>query len=728
MLLLILALTVLSCQAPTETNGDTARPAHAREGSAPGWAAPPLQRAVSVRDGHDGKELSWSQLMRELATAEAVFLGETHIDETTHRVELAVYEAMLEARRGKVVLAMEMFERDAQASLDDYLNGRIDESEFIHSARVWGNYATAYRPMIESAKAAGAPVVASNFPLSLRRRLAMEGEEVLQQLEGEQARLAPAQLLPNAPAYWRRVDNAVRGHLGMMGGPSDPDDPRLTATQSLWDNSMGEACADALRDHPGHQVVHVNGGFHSEYWDGTVRQLLLRRPQTEVKTVAIVPVSDPTLATLDGAPFADYVVFAKALATDVNEGKHSVYVQRQLKYQLHLPEGLAAGQRVPLLMWLSDGGLSAQDGLDLWRLRLGEEVAILAVEPPYLALQEDQSLGGGWYWPDSFAADVGFLQDGLEKMWGYVLRNFPVDPARVVLAGEGSGATVVAVAALRSGELKVDGLPFAPRHFLKIKDLPLPLAEFRPQGWAEGKSLYVYARSEDQGWWQDEIDAYQGIGLESNLRLMPSDPWSADPEQENVLRSALGLTVRPFTADPQRRHLVLPAATPRARQWARLRAQAIARTSASSVVAVVAPGFSDPRSTEIALQIDAADLAEDHALPACPGPFGGTTVLVLPADVSDSDRAAFLALEEDDPLTRRNRFLRVRVATADGERALAAVLAKLESEGRKNVLIVPAVFCAANDTMRALRDQAAAFAERMTLHWSAGLGGQLGSD
>ncbi|MBI3720906.1 MAG: hypothetical protein HY248_00005, partial [Fimbriimonas ginsengisoli] len=56
------------------------------------WAAPPLERAVCVRDGRTGQALSFDAFLDRLARSEVVFLGEQHTDETTHRVELAVYQ------------------------------------------------------------------------------------------------------------------------------------------------------------------------------------------------------------------------------------------------------------------------------------------------------------------------------------------------------------------------------------------------------------------------------------------------------------------------------------------------------------------------------------------------------------------------------------------------------------------------------------------------------------
>ncbi len=129
-----------------------------------------------------------------------VFLGESHDDETTHRVELAVYSGLLERRENQVVLALEMFERDVQPQLDRYLAGDMTEAQFLAAARPWDNYATAYRPLIEKAKSAGRPVVASNFPLPLRRRMAREGTDILQKLDSADKPLAPSRTLPIHPS------------------------------------------------------------------------------------------------------------------------------------------------------------------------------------------------------------------------------------------------------------------------------------------------------------------------------------------------------------------------------------------------------------------------------------------------------------------------------------------------------------------------------------------------
>jgi len=677
-----------------------------------------------VRDGRTGEDLALDELFDRLDRADVVFLGESHDDETTHRLELATYEALLARRDGRVVLALEFFERDVQPSLDAYLAGAIDEAAFLAAARPWSNYRSAYRPLIERAKADGAPVVASNFPAPLRKAVAKEGVEALARLAAADRRQAPAELLPNTPAYWRRVDNAIRGHLGMMGPAPAADDPRLGDAQSLWDNAMGESCALALSEHPGALVLHVNGGFHSEYWDGTVRQLRLRNPSARVLTVAIEPTDRPQSAEASGAPHADYVVFVEARAKDVDDGTGSVATMRELKYRLSVPDAARPSAPVPLLLWLGDDGASARESLAEWKERLGGSVAIAAIEAPYRETQEDLVEGARWFWPDSFAEDVVALRSGIEEVWGFLLRHEAIDPARVCLAGEGTGATVVAAVAMLTGRMDLRAVALAPRRFAKIKDFPLPLPELAGTARRPEKSLELAASAGDEEWWSSEIEAYRRIGFPGELRTASGDPWVRDLERENAVRAALGLESRAVAADAARRYVV--AESPRARAWARrIASRHLAETG--ELVAVVSSAAEAGTASELPTQVRAADFASGRPLPRCPGAFGGTTVVVLPETLPAEEVEAWLALEGDDPLAKKSRFHRVRIATASGERALPAVLSKLLADGRKNALIVPAVFCADGASLRALQQSVRELDDRMTLVWQPGLG-SLGAD
>ena len=78
----------------------------------------------------------FESMLADLAgSADAVLVGEQHDDPNTHRLELAILEGL--ARRGvRVIVSLEMFERDVQPALDRYTAGEIGEPEFLKQARV----------------------------------------------------------------------------------------------------------------------------------------------------------------------------------------------------------------------------------------------------------------------------------------------------------------------------------------------------------------------------------------------------------------------------------------------------------------------------------------------------------------------------------------------------------------------------------------------------------------
>lgn len=263
---------------------------HDRGGEA-GGAAP----AVRVHDDYalvetaNGASLSLDELADALALYDVVFLGEEHDNDVVHRLQAELSEALV-ARRGDVILSLEMFERDAQAALDQYLAGAIDEHAFLERSRPWPNYAAHYRPAIELAKREGLPVLAGNVPRPLAARVVHEGPRAVLS-----APYAPRHVLLPEGLYRQRFDAIMGGHGGIEG--VDPAD--VFASQCIKDDAMAESIADALALHPGAQVVHWCGRFHSDAHLGTVERLAQRRPD-----LAIAVVTPSTGGDL-GAPLTD---------------------------------------------------------------------------------------------------------------------------------------------------------------------------------------------------------------------------------------------------------------------------------------------------------------------------------------------------------------------------------------------------------------------------------------
>ena len=113
-----------------------------------------------------GNPATIDQIITAIGENEAIFLGEQHDDAVGHAVQMEIFKravAKYSADR-RIALSLEMFERDVQIVLNEYLSGLITEPQFMSSSRPWGNYKTDYRPLIELAKEKKLPVIAANAP------------------------------------------------------------------------------------------------------------------------------------------------------------------------------------------------------------------------------------------------------------------------------------------------------------------------------------------------------------------------------------------------------------------------------------------------------------------------------------------------------------------------------------------------------------------------------------
>lgn len=714
--LVLTLLAACSCAA-----FDTGRKPYAVADDDP-FSAPALERSIRIYDPKAREELTLDALLAEIVDRNVVFLGETHTDETTHRFQTEILRRLHAARGGKVILAMEQFERDAQDALDRYLSGAIDEATFKRTTPgLWSNYDTDYRPMIEFAKANGVKVVASNAASSVRRKLGREGKKAFDALTPEERKQIASELLPETDAYWSRVDAATRGHGAM--GVADASD-RLYSGQSVWDNTMAESIALALDAHPDHCVIHVNGGFHSAYFDGTVAQLEKRKPGLKVATIAIDAVTDLALSSPPtDDKIASYVVHAAAIAQSERDDTYQVAISSNANYRLSKP---AVARGLPLVVHLPEPGVSAEESQSLLQAWLGDEAVIAVLEP---LSAETASDGGpsGRFGSGDFGEAVGTVHSALHGAAAYLVRNYELDAKRVVLSGAGETANYAAAILLhsrRAFHAAVVGGDASPQ---RLAELSFPDTSDAQN--TKARSLAVLTTSRAAAWKDvtgDWKDALIEVAIDESVG---SDPWLAALATENALRRALGLKER--TAGTERRHVVLDAVTPRARTWA---LRAARKLAPDALVAVLSRAEASTRGEELShsqpleFTATATRFAQPGALPMAPGPFGGTTIVVLPANIDAAERDAWIALEQNDPLTKHSRFHRLRVATADGERALPAVLEKLKGENRKNVLIVPAQFCADGKTMTELREAVSTFASEMTIAWSPGLGSRWPSD
>lgn len=254
------------------------------------------------------KEFSdFETLASAAAKADVVFLGEHHDDAATHRMEMALLQAVAR-RRANVVLSLEMFERDVQPILDQYLAGSIDEEAFLKGSRPWPAYRTDYRPLIEFARVHHWKVIAGNVPRKLASAVSVGGLEAVSRLADSTRLWAAAEFgCPTDDEYFRNFGKAMAEH---PIGPGGPTVENMYRAQCVKDETMAESIARARRDPAAPLVIQYNGDFHSDYGLGTAERVRRRLRDANVMIISAIPV--PALERIDAKPLrkqGDWLLF-----------------------------------------------------------------------------------------------------------------------------------------------------------------------------------------------------------------------------------------------------------------------------------------------------------------------------------------------------------------------------------------------------------------------------------
>jgi uncharacterized iron-regulated protein len=256
--------------------------------------------------------LTVEQLARRLASADVVVVGEYHGHHASHLLQARLQLALFQ-QQPRQILSMEQFETDQQDALNQYLAGNSGESEMIEDTGAWDNYRASYRPIVEFALSHQLPVIAANAPGDIVRCVGREGSRIIDDLSQAQRQTVARQPFMDTPTYRQRFDDAIGASHG--GGAMKQRLDNSYKAQLLRDNTMAERILQARRNYPGHQILHVNGNFHSEQRQGTVALLHKRAPALDIAVISPVfwPEDDAMPEPSDHRTKGDFLYFLQPL-------------------------------------------------------------------------------------------------------------------------------------------------------------------------------------------------------------------------------------------------------------------------------------------------------------------------------------------------------------------------------------------------------------------------------
>ena len=246
-----------------------------------------------------GRQVKYSKMLRSLEEADIVFFGELHDNPIAHWLQMEVTEYMYDLQGEKLVLGAEMFESDNQLLLDEYLSGIITEQKFEDEARLWNNYKTDYKPLLQFAYDNGIPFIATNVPRRYANLVYRKGFEGLDSLSAEGKLLIPplpVEYDPELPGYKSMLDMGTTGHVS----------ENLPRAQALKDATMAHFILKSWS--PGKQFLHYNGAYHSDNHEGIIWYIMQQNEDARIMTISTVLQESTDSLSAASAGIADFVI------------------------------------------------------------------------------------------------------------------------------------------------------------------------------------------------------------------------------------------------------------------------------------------------------------------------------------------------------------------------------------------------------------------------------------
>lgn len=248
----------------------------------------------------EGKEVSFEKMNKSLQKADVVLFGELHNNTIAHYLQVKVAKSLHTNQSKKLIIGAEMFERDQAEILKNYVEGKLDEKEFEKQMRLWNNYKTDYKPLLNYAKENKINYVATNIPRRYASIVFKKGIEALDTLSAqEKSWIAP---LPFP------YDKNLPGYLKMLKMFDDRmhANENFPKSQAIKDATMAHFLLTELQ--PNNVFLHLNGSYHSDYFEGIVWYINQYNPNKKVQTISVVEQEKVTALEKENLKKANFII------------------------------------------------------------------------------------------------------------------------------------------------------------------------------------------------------------------------------------------------------------------------------------------------------------------------------------------------------------------------------------------------------------------------------------
>lgn len=198
--------------------------------------------------------VSDKEAVQRLGLARIVLVGEHHNNDDHHQAQLKVIQSLFKSGR-KVAVGMEMFRRDSQAALDQWVGGQIGEKQFMPIYLDNWNYGwDLYGPIFKYAREKQIPMVGLNVSRKITGQVAYHG---FASLNENQRGLLEGITCNVTQEYRDFIKKAYGAH-----GHGKMNFNRFCEAQLVWDTAMAVYAIDYLQQNPDTVLVLLAGSGH----------------------------------------------------------------------------------------------------------------------------------------------------------------------------------------------------------------------------------------------------------------------------------------------------------------------------------------------------------------------------------------------------------------------------------------------------------------------------------
>lgn len=256
-----------------------------------------------------GKKTTYGKMLKAATNADVIFFGELHNNPIAHWMQLELSTAMADKYPGKLVLGAEMFETDNQQALSDFLAGTINRDSLSKATRLWPNYKTDIEPLVVLARDRTIPFIATNVPRRYASMVFRQGFDVLESLSDDEKRF-----LPPLPIEYDAELPSYKAMLEMMAGHGKgPANDNFPKAQAIKDATMAWFIHQNLQS--GQKMIHFNGAYHSDSFEGIVWYLRRLRPELKIMVISTLESEQPLRLPSDKKGVADFVLLVPSNMT-----------------------------------------------------------------------------------------------------------------------------------------------------------------------------------------------------------------------------------------------------------------------------------------------------------------------------------------------------------------------------------------------------------------------------